>query len=771
MYKRLMDNVFSDAKWISMPVKEIKTCKMELDGHDMLPLPIFRHTFNADESIERATAYLCGLGQHELYINGHRIGENIMEPGWTNYRKTCLYSSVDVTAMLCSGENAVGIMLGNGMYNVTGGRYTKFTGSFGQLKLVFRLDILYTNGSSMEITSGEGWRVAYGPVVFSCIYGGEDYDARREKKGWDCPGYTEDGDWTDAYIVEGPGGELRPRAYPPIKVMERIKPIQIARIENRRYIVDFGQNLSGWSRIKVRGSAGSYVKLWFSEVLKEGLIFQKNSGAPCYFTYILKGDGEEAWSPRFTYTGFRYALVEGAEFVEHACPTGIKGRETMNSSSFAAGSIHETDWAYTDALVLLDIEAQMIYPDIETTGSFECSEPLYNSIHRLINRAVLSNMKSIFTDCPHREKLGWLEQAHLMAPSIMYNYDVHDLFVKCIMDMGEAQLDNGLVPSIAPEYPVFKGEFRDSPEWGSACIITPWYVYREYGDKSLLKESYDVMRKYMIYLSSMAKGHLLNHGLGDWCDIGPNPPYPQNTPIALTATAIYYYDAVLMQKIATVLGRQEDAGSYGRLACDIRQAFNMEFFNVQELQYSTGSQTANAMPLALGLVDEEYREALVEKIIEDIQHKGFHTTSGDIGYRYLLLALAENGSSDVIAKMLLKIDTPSYGFQVEHGATTLTEMWDGPERIDQSSQNHLMLGHAEEWFYRYLAGIDYGYDETGMYKITVKPHTVRNIKWVKASRRVPGGCAEVNWQRGEDGSVIVSTSFVAAEHGCVQPTV
>ncbi|MCD9024232.1 alpha-L-rhamnosidase [Cohnella silvisoli] len=727
------------AQWIGVMDRDIQIWAAE-NTEDGLgtPLPLFRSIFHLEKEVFRAKVYICGLGHFELRLNGEKVGDHVMDPGWTNYNRSCLYTVFDVTEHVHTGNNAVGVMLGNGFYNVTGGRYAKYLGSFGDPKLILQLEVEYSDGTTKRIVSGEGWQISRGPITFSCIYGGEDYDARLEQTGWDQAGFIEDIRWRRAEVVTGPRGKLQAQNIPPMKVMKAFQPAQVKECSPGMYVYDFGQNFSGWIRMTVEGASGSKVKLTYGELLDEqGMVNQKWTKSPSYFSYTLKGEGVETWSPRFSYSGFRYIQVEGA---------------VPDDGLAASGS---------QLPVLKQIEGQMIYPDVRAAGAFSCSNPLWNRIHENINWAILSNMKSVLTDCPHREKLGWLEQSHLMGPSIMYNYYVPNLYRKIVGDMSEAQLDNGLVPDIAPEYTVFEEGFRDSPEWGSAYIIANWYAYNWYGDRAMLEQHYEGTKKYVDYLTTLSSGHLLSHGLGDWCDVGSDG-FPLHTPIPVTASATYYYNAVIMQKIAGIVGTTEEVQIFAELAAEIKAAFNAEFLDDRMGQYATGSQTSNAMPLALGMVPESLRVKVLENIVQDIREKGNSPSGGEVGLRFMLKALTDEDQAEIISALLNKTDHPSYGYQIMHGATTLTELWDGPTA--GLSQNHFMFGHPEEWFYSSLAGIRINYETPSFHHVVIAPHIVDGIQWVKAHHDLRQGRVEVHWQLHEthilqlDVSIPVNTS-------------
>jgi alpha-L-rhamnosidase len=657
---------------------------------------------------------VCGLGQYELAVNGNKIGDHVMDPGWTNYRKRCLYAMYEVSASLRRGENILAVMLGNGMYNVTGGRYTKFLGSFGPPKLILQLQIDFTDGTSTTVVSDETWKGAAGPIRFSCIYGGEDFDSRTEPAGWDSPGF-DDKNWTAVNVTDGPGGRLEARAQPSVKVMRELPSIRVTEPQLDVLVYDLGQNFSGWPTLRARGPAGSRVRLIPGELLDaKGLVTQRSSGGPTSFTYILKGAGEETWHPHFSYYGFRYVQAERLP---------------------AAGQSQIPD--------VLSVGGQFLHSSAATVGTFECSNPLVNRIHKLIDAAILSNLQSVLTDCPHREKLGWLEVSHLLGRATTYNYDVPNLYAKICQDMADSQTPEGLVPDIAPEYVVFQGGFRDSPEWGSAAAINPWLVYQMYGDSSLLEKHYDRMARYVAYLGSKAKDHIVSHGLGDWYDIGPKPPgVSQLTSLGVTATAVYYQDVEIMEQAARLLGRQEDAKKYADLAGDIREAFNRTFFHLETASYDRSSQTANAMPLVLGLAPQEKHAAVAEMLARGIRENGNRVTAGDVGFHYVVTALTENGCDGLLYDMVTQESGPGYAYQLSKGATTLTEAWD---TNPASSQNHCMLGHAEEWFYRGLGGISPA--APGFWKITIKPAVIKDLDWAKATYESVRGRIRCAWRR------------------------
>jgi hypothetical protein len=718
------------AQWIATKADEPGMVRKGHEGgaadpaSEFEPLPVFRREFRVEKKVAGATLRVSGVGQFEAHINGKNVTDAVLTPGWSDYKKRVYYDTYDVTALLRQGENAIGVMLGNGMYNVAApaDRYTKFRGSFGQVKLIAELVVKFADGSEQRIASDAGWKTSPGPITYTSIYGGEDYDARREQAGWDGPAF-DDKQWAAAAAVDGPGGELVEETIPPVKAFEKYEPVAVTHPKPGIAVYDLGENFAGWPEIEVRGKAGDAVRLLAGELLDaNGLVTQRSAGAgaknPNSFTYTLRGGGSEQWHPRFSYYGFRYVQVEA-----------------IASEGDPPAVTHLEGWFLHDA--------------VSVDGTFTSSSDLFNKIHRLIDRAMLANMVSVLTDCPHREKLGWLEQTHLAGASLMYNYGLGPLYGKIAADMRDAQLANGMIPDIAPEFPVFSGGFRDSPEWGAAVVLSPWTAYQFYGDVGALRDQYAAMQGYMAYMRGKAQGHILAYGLGDWYDIGPKGPgVSQLTTPGVTGTAIYYQELTAMAKIAVLVGHPADAAGYSEEAVEVKAAFNARFFHAETGQYDTGSQTANAMPLVVGLVPEGMREAVLGSLIADIRAHGNHVTAGDVGFHYVVRALTDGGRSDVLFDMLSRTDKPSYGDQLAHGATTLTEAWDANPN---SSQDHFMLGHAEEWFYRGLGGIDFDLSRESDRRIVIHPAVVGDLQSVKVEYKSKLGTIESAWERSGEG--------------------
>jgi alpha-L-rhamnosidase len=737
-------NDWSSARWIGyeeIPDSLLLVPGVHGSGDDLgniavkrTTVPCFRKEFSLDKKISHAYVFVSGLGQYELYVNGKRTGDRFLMPGWTDYRKTCLYNTFDVTAALTTGSNSLGTIVGNGFYNINRERYRKLVIAYGAPKMILKLEVQFADGSKQIVVSDETWKTAPSPVTFSSIYGGEDYDSRLEQSGWDTPGFN-DSSWKNALIVREPSGMLQPESDYPVKIAEVINAKKIYLRNDSIYTYDFGQNASGIIKIKINGKRGQEVRFTPGELLDDdSLVTQQATGDPCYFTYILRGGSDEIWMPRFTYYGFRYVRTDGA------VPAGYKNPEGLP--------------------VISDIQLMHTRNSSPSAGSFRCSSELFNSIYTLIEWSIKSNLASVATDCPHREKLGWLEQTHLMGNSIKFLFDIHNLYDKVINDMIEAQLDNGLVPDIAPEYVPFSAGFRDSPEWGSACVILPWDMYEWYGDISAVKKAYPMMKKYVNYLRDLSKDNILMHGLGDWYDLGPKfPGEAQLTPKAVTATSVYFYDAKLLGKMASLLGENDDAAYYAALSEDIRRAYNRKFLDPVTKVYSTGSQTAYSMPLFFGMADDSLRKDIVCNLIRSVNENNKSLTAGDIGYRYLLRVLEQEGQSQLIYEMNSKTGVPGYGYQLSKGATSLTESWAALKYV---SNNHMMLGHLMEWFYSGLGGIRQTADSKAYENILIEPEPAGDITWADATYNSIHGEITSSWKK--EGNIF--TLKVIIPFGC-----
>ena len=719
-------------EWVTPTVRGEYGCKpWGKISTGKLRMPIFRKDFSINKEIQRALVHICGLGQYELSLNGYKVGDSVIDPGWTDYKDTCLYSTYDITDQLIHGKNVIGVMLGNGMYNVRGGRYSKFLGTYGSPKLICRIQIDYINGTSQIIGSDDSWQTAFGPITFSCTYGGEDYDARLEIPGWDTV-KSSSNQWEPSAITTGPGGTLRSQYTPPIKVMHTLTPIAVTEPRPGIYVVDFGQNFSGFPQITAIGEKGQTIRLWPGEILNEDGTVWQSQFSPSYYQYTFGTETSEeiSWTPRFTYYGFRYIQIEGA-----------KGIDTISESN---------SLPYIKSMI-----GNFSYASAEKAGSFSCSSKLINSIDRLIRMSIYSNFQSVFTDCPHREKLGWLEQCHLMANGLIFNLNLMRHYTKMMRDCSEAQLDNGLITDIAPEYTVFSPDFRDSPEWGSSFILVPWYAWLQYGDTRLAEQYYDKMKNYLNYLKGKKDTNgMVSHGLGDWCDVGPGPSaYSQLTSKEITATGVYYQNLIAMIHFAKLFNKYSDIQEFTKEAESIKNLFNQRLFHADKGYYDRNSQTANALPLVVGLANNADKQTILDNLISVGVRGATNTiTAGDVGFSYLIKALTDAKESEVLFDLVTQTNGPGYAYMLSQGCTSLHESW----KVERShSFNHFMLGHAMEWFYRGIGGITPSEQAPGYAKFTLYPQvagdlTSANVTYqsirgeIKSQWAIKDGCFNYN---------------------------
>ncbi|WP_166664100.1 family 78 glycoside hydrolase catalytic domain [Actinophytocola oryzae] len=678
-------------------------------------LPLLARTFTVDKPVTSARLYAVGLGVCELRLNGAKVGDAVLEPAYTDYRKRVVYSTYDVTSAVRTGDNTIGVMLGHGIQDVQGGtgRYTKFTGSLGFMKALVQLEVTHPDGTRTEVVSDGQWRAETGPTTFTNWFGGEDYDARREFPGWDGPGANHQ-TWRVAQDLGTPTEVLSAQEPPPVRVKETISAATGTEVAPGVWLYDMGRNLAGWPEVTLRGAAGRTAWLTPGEKLANGRVTQSEVGEPVYFRFTPATD-EATWHPRFMYYGFRYLEISG----------------------LAAAPAPQ------------DVRAHVLRADNVAVGTISTSNSTLNSVYTLVERAVASNMFSVLTDCPHREKLGWLEETHLLYDTVAASFDVASYYRAIARDIRDAQLDNGMVPDIAPEYTVFDGGFRDDPNWGGAMVMVPYKHYRTYGDVGPLRDGYQAMVRYMNYLASRADGHLLDYGLGDW------GAADESTPVGLVVSSAYHRFATAMAEISDAVG--EDATRYRTLAADIRVAFNAAYFDKAAGRYGSGSQSSNALPLAAGLVPDEHRATVLAALKADIANRGGHLSTGEVGLRALFDVLGEAGDADTVLTMALNATAPSYAAMLASGATTLPEFWDG-----RGSQNHFMMGAINDWSYRYLAGIRPV--EPGYRRFVIAPLIPTSLDQVSASWEGPYGPIHSAWRKTATGvrlSVVVPANTEA----------
>ena len=724
--------------WIMMPTVTGATypnTATSITGTAVVPQSVMaRRDFvvgSGTAALTRAVLTFCGLGCYEFTINGVKVGQNLFPPGWTLYTKTCLYDTYDVTSMLVAGANTAAFVLGNGMYNIIGGRYTKFTDSYGEKKAIGQLRLDYSDGTTAYISTDATWRINPGPLTFSCVFGGEDCDARLQPAGWNLPGYNATG-WHTPLITGGPGGALKglSQAAPPVQAIQTISPVKSTTVATNTIVYDLGQTASYMPRITVTGTTAAYVTITPAELDNSDGTIQLTDGTPSYMTYTLSGTASQTWMPRFFYRGARYFQVK--------CYHPPSGGAVPVVNSFAGVVVHSIS---------------------TPVGSFTCSDALFNNTQNIIRWSQASNMESILTDCPQREKTGWLEQDHLNGPSLRYNFDLGQLYTKIIMDIMDNQQANGQVYTVAPDYPGYTGDgFGDSPEWSSTFIQAAWQQYQFTGDTRLLSAAYTGMKSYLAYLGSRASGYIINYGLGDWYDDqeGNNSGASLCTPAGVTPTCYYYEDASVMAQIARVLGYAVDATTDQALAANIASAFNARFFSPATGTYSIdspsgytnpllGSQTANAMPLELGMVATSNTSAVLNAIVQDLVNRNLVFTSGEIGFRYLLRALTDYGRPDMVFAFNNQSANAGYGYVLASGATSMTESMLANAN---DSQIHFMWGEITEWFYHDLAGIQNDASGGGGFKrIIISPTLTGGMTSVSGSYNAISGTIIDQWNR------------------------
>ncbi|KAA3616014.1 MAG: hypothetical protein DWQ05_09655 [Calditrichaeota bacterium] len=703
-------------KWVGMPEE-----KQQI-GRERNPAPYFRKDFVLSKSVKSARIYISGLGYYELSINGMKIGDHVLSPNHTNYDKRqsqdlkesrvknmatrVLYESFDVTAFLNSGNNAIGVCLGNGWY-FQNDRNEDEPLSYDTPRFIAQMEIELIEGSKEIIISDTSWKTAYGPILHNGLYNGEIYDARRENPGWNESGF-DDSNWSRAQIVRAPEGKLMAQMSPPDRIIKTIKPVSITIPEKGVYRYDMGQLISGWVRLKLSGARGDTIKLKFIEEF--GFTFGQTD------TYILKGDSLETWEPRFTWHAFRYVDVLNAPMT----------------------------------LTIESLEGRIVNTDVDSAGTFSCSNPLFNDIYTHFQWTQLGNMHGgVPSDCPHRERRGYTGDGQIAAQAAIYSFDMASFYTKWLDDIKDAQNSKtGYVPNTAPYQSGGGGT-----AWGSAYIIIPWHMYQYYGDVQVLAEHYSGMKKWLNFLEHLRdeNGILIEKNLGEWV-----PPYPTEVPPSLVSTAYYFHDLNLLTKIAKVLDKQKDAAIFEELAKATQIAFHRKYFDHTTNNYSIGRQGANVFALGFGLVPAKHQKQVFANLVENIEvrTKG-HFDTGMLGTPLLLDVLTENGRTDLAYTVMNRRDFPSFGYNISRGATTIWETWGGSE-----SHSHPMFGSVCQWFFQGLAGINPDPDSPGFKHIILKPKPVGSLKFVKATYNSMHGNIESHWQT-KNGDFIFETRIPA----------
>lgn len=663
-----------------------------------------RKQFRLPAKVLRARAYVTALGYYQLHVNGRAIGNRVLDPAYTLYPKRVLYATYDVTRALQSGENAIGVMLGGGWATLS--RPNSFKGYYPAPALLLQLNIELEGGRHVSISSDETWKAAAGPVVEASVYNGEVYDARHETEGWDRAGF-DDSNWDPAHVVAGTQAEISAEMMPPIRVVSEKLPVGFTNPHPGVYVYDMGQNMSGWVRLRVAGPAGTRVQLRFAElVYADGSINRDNiRGAKSRDVYILKGSGEETYEPRFTYHGFRYVEL-----------TGYPGTPNLDT-----------------------LRGKVVHTAVETVGAFSASTDMLNQIQKLIYWSQLTNLFSIPTDCDQRdERQGWMGDAQITGEEAIMNFDMAAFYTNFIRDIRDEQSENGAVTDTVPHR---YGSRPADPAWGTAYPQLCWYMWKYYGDRRILEQNYEGLKKYIEFLRSRSTGNILSYSYyGDWVPI-------VHTDNDFVSAAYYFYDVELLSRIAAVLGNSSDAQGYTQLASQIKDAITQKFYNPRTMSYANGTQTANAMALQLGLPPERVRGRVAGVLTNDVvYYHNTHITTGFIGIKFLMQALTGIGRSDLAYELAKQTTYPSWGYMIANGATTLWELWQNKVGPSMNSQDHAMFGSVGSWFYQALSGINIGADGAGYRHIHIEPQVVEDLHWASASTMTLRGKVATAWK-------------------------
>lgn len=757
----LLDKSDWGGNWI-FDGKEMPKTEEELYEED--PNSIFRKEFEITKKIKTARLYITGLGYYESYLNGERIGDHMLDPGFTDFSKRVLYSTYDITSMLDEGTNCIGIMLGNGWYNPLSMRMWGWLNlrehmTIGRPRTICQLNIEYSDGSLDTIVTDESWKVGRGPLRRNNIYLGEFYDARLEQEGWNKPGFNVD-EWAGAMVQEEPLGKLQAQYQPPVRISSVVKPIAITEPKPGVFIFDMGINFAGWVEMKVNGEAGTEVNLRFGELLYPNpLVFKEDikseeykssvypgalnvltsccgqikpyddrqygPGAPNLAyqgdIYILKGKGEEIYRPRFTFHCFRYVEI-----------TGFPGTPTLDH-----------------------IRGYRLNSDIDEVGSFSCSNPLFNKIYETTVSTVLSNIFSVQSDCSHRERFQYGGEITPTSEAIMFSFDMSNFYAKTVRDWGDAVRPGGWLTEEAPFNGVGDMGYggQSGPiGWGKVHPLLLCQLYQYYGNRQLMEEQYEISRNYVDALDGKHPDHIVKVGIGDHLSVDPNTV---TWGLASSeTTAHYFHCATMVSQMAEILGNTRDAQKYSDLANKIREAFLENFLKPGTGQFANGTQTSQAFALNMGLVPEnEYRNAserLVQQILDE--HDG-HLSTGTVGTKHLLRTLDKIGRNDVAYTIVNQKTYPGWGYMLENGATSLWERWIGSDNV--YSNCHPAFGSVNEWFIKSLSGIRPDNNAVGFDRIIIKPYIAGELTWVRGQYKSIHGLIVSNWKK-EDGKLIMN---------------
>ena len=672
----------------------------------------FRKAFTVpkDKKVTKARIYVCGLGYNEVYLNGNKLGLNILDPAVSNYSKSIFYNVYKANEFL-QNDNVIGVIVGHGWY--------------GSRKLLLQIYIDFSDGSYMEIHTAncDGWWATGSPIINDSIYDGEIYDARREKllKGWSTTKYIPgwNNGWLYTFLIESPKGKLKSQIINPIKVMGEYKPVAVKKLSDNIFIYDMGQVFSGWAKIKVKGEQDAKISLKYAEGLKEdGTVNQLNlRSAKCRDLYILNGEGEEEYNPRFTYHGFGFVQAE------------IEGNAEI-----------------------IEITGQYVRSSVEKIGDFNCSDNILNKLH---NNALItegSNLHSIMTDCPQRdERLGWINDLTSRIYQSVYNYGMERFFPKVVDDIADTQDDSGAIGDTAPFYT----GGRPADPVSISFLLIGLLCYRRYGDLSVLQKHYNDYKKWVKLLEKMSdKNNLLSYSpYGDWCPPGnfqpDEPPFNKNISGVFISTAYYYWHMECMNEIALLLRKKVDANIFKSKKEKIRKSFIKHFYNKDLNTYGSGSQSCNSIVLNLN-IDKTNNQKTASNIAKDIIDKEYHHTTGNQAYRHLFEGLTKYGYQETLYKMLINPEYPGWGYMIAKGATSVWERWEDEMQNTMHSFCHPMFASYDVWFYASLAGISFDNNCVADDKVIISPVTLQNLKYCSGKVFTLRGEISCKWKKEDD---------------------
>lgn len=688
-------------------------------GIAVKPAPYFRKTFNTTKKIKSARAYITAAGLYELYVNGREIGDQRLNPMYTRFDERNLYITYDVTDALQNGPNALGVILGNGWYNHQSLAVWNFERAPWRDRPAFCMDlrITYADGSTETITTDKSWKTSLSPVVYNSIYTGQHYDARKEQPGWNTI-HFDDSKWERVINRKAPSNNIVAQVLQPIRYVETLSPVTIAQKNDTSWLVNFGKNISGITRITLDGDSSTVVRVIHAERLnKQGSIDQSNVD---YFLskatrdtdpfatdiYWLNGKGPQTFAPKFDYKGFQY--VE------------ISSNKPLHLSKES-------------------IVAYFMHSDVPPVGNIHTSNELVNKIYAATNAAYLSNLLGYPTDCPQREKNGWTGDAHIASEMGLYNFDGITVYEKWLDDHRDEQQPNGVLPSIIPTGG-WGYEWGNGPDWTSTIAIIPWNVYLFYGDTKILQDNYDNIKRYVDHITDRYPTGLTDWGLGDWA------PLKSKSPVELTSSAYYYADANILAKIAKVLNRPADHIKYTSLATKIKDAINAKYLNPEKALYGSGYQTELSVPLYWGIVPDSLKQRVAANLADSVAANKYFLDVGILGAKAILSALSDNGQAQTAYRLAAQREFPSWGWWIVNGATTLYENWNITLERDLSL-NHIMFGEIGAWFFKGIGGIKTDEHNPGFKNVIITPNFIEGLEHFTATHQGPYGNIISAWKR------------------------